>query len=509
MFWGKTLSDERFSASAGIKKRWKSAMKTIAFEALRKCEIFFRIKDPIIFFNADQLQIRGHQRILADLKLKIAFVFIVLAPIHANAAIGNSSGISFSKTKILEANLRLRSRIHVKEKKHYQSTPLADAARDGNKNAVRRLLKFGVNVNARDDWGGTALIRAVLKGHGEIVVMLLAAKANPNYVDSYGESALSYAIKFRHEEILQLLIKAGADINLSHTKEGISLLMIASAISESSNTPEVQGGIRSTTLLLPSDFVQTLIEAGANVNHQSRDGETALLLAFQVDNLETLKKLLAAGANPNLRPRWRETALVQAVKLGRKEIVRLLLQAGADVNLHSKRHESPLALSRHYEYENAEIEELLRNAGASAVDLPSNQSFRYRLSLQFSNNQLIGVEADLASYWRHRGFSKILALRLQPGWTGGRIGFAIGRKNEIETFSFEFSCMRAWAKNVHPFTMNHNYYGGLIRLDSPLFIPVLGGPDRDLLRLEIGFYWLEKGRLDQPLFSFGAGFFFN
>jgi len=51
---------------------------------------------------------------------------------------------------------------------------LRNSARNGNVNAVRKLLNNGVNINEADQYGETPLHYASQEGHTEVVKVLLA-----------------------------------------------------------------------------------------------------------------------------------------------------------------------------------------------------------------------------------------------------------------------------------------------------------------------------------------------
>jgi hypothetical protein len=85
------------------------------------------------------------------------------------------------------------------------------AARIGNGNIVKLLLKAGAQVNQQaEDRSSSALIDAVSgKFHG-IVRDLLAAKADVNLKSRDGQSALILAVGLNDEISAELLLKAGA-----------------------------------------------------------------------------------------------------------------------------------------------------------------------------------------------------------------------------------------------------------------------------------------------------------
>jgi len=78
------------------------------------------------------------------------------------------------------------------------------------------------------------------------------------------------------------------------------------------------------------EVVELLLDAGADVNHVSRHGTTALLAACVLHNKEVVTLLLKKGANPKLGRRGNQSPLAYATHQGYAEIVKLLRQHGAE-----------------------------------------------------------------------------------------------------------------------------------------------------------------------------------
>ncbi|RZF44684.1 hypothetical protein LSTR_LSTR000636 [Laodelphax striatellus] len=96
-------------------------------------------------------------------------------------------------------------------------TPLHEAARRGNLNFLQQCLQQGVSATGLDTVGNTALYWACLGGHLDCVNELLAIPKLPlNAQNKIGETALHAASSRGHCEIVALLLAAGADVNIQN-----------------------------------------------------------------------------------------------------------------------------------------------------------------------------------------------------------------------------------------------------------------------------------------------------
>ena len=71
--------------------------------------------------------------------------------------------------------------------------------------------------------------------------------------------------------------------------------------------------------------VKRLLAAGAEVNAESKDGDTALIIASENGNIEMVKALIDKGANFNPQTIEGFTALIAASIKGYRQVVELLL----------------------------------------------------------------------------------------------------------------------------------------------------------------------------------------
>ena len=102
------------------------------------------------------------------------------------------------------------------------------AARSGNGEVVRFLLRSGAQVNlAADDRGSSALIDGAMGKYFDIVKDLIEAGADPNMRSKAGRTALVVAVGADDEESASVLIKAGADPDIEDNM-GVSARKYAS-----------------------------------------------------------------------------------------------------------------------------------------------------------------------------------------------------------------------------------------------------------------------------------------
>ena len=76
-----------------------------------------------------------------------------------------------------------------------------------------------------------------------------------------------------------------------------------------------------------------LLEAGADPNTASAEGETVLMTAARSGSADLVRLLIESGAEVNANETWRgQTALMWAIAEKHLPVVRILLENGADIN---------------------------------------------------------------------------------------------------------------------------------------------------------------------------------
>jgi ankyrin repeat protein len=162
---------------------------------------------------------------------------------------------------------------------HAAETSVADAASNGDIDAVRLLLKSGADVNTAQGDGMTALHWAAERGDAAMAEVLLAAGANVRATTRLGGyTPLHLAAQRGNGRLVAALLAARADPNLATATGATPLMMAAKA-----------GSVESAT---------RLIELGADVNaKESAYGQTALMIAAGLDRADVVRLLLARGAD--------------------------------------------------------------------------------------------------------------------------------------------------------------------------------------------------------------------
>ena len=162
-------------------------------------------------------------------------------------------------------------------------SPVADAAMDGDIEAVRALLTEGADVNAPQGDGMTALHWAAEAGDVEMVEMLLYAGANQQGVTRLGDyTPLHLASKAGKDRVVARLLEAGADPSAYTTTGEVTPLHFAAA----------SGSVAT---------VEALLDHGADVDvTESVRGQTPLMLAAGRNRVAVVQLLLDQGADPSI-----------------------------------------------------------------------------------------------------------------------------------------------------------------------------------------------------------------
>lgn len=189
----------------------------------------------------------------------------------------------------------------------FAPTPLVDAARKGDMDAVRALLAKGADVNEASGDGMTALHWAAYRGDVMLATALLKAKASLAATTRLGShTPLHVASRNGHGEVVAILTKAGAPVD-ARTMGGATALHLAA-----------EGG---DTLAIAA-----LLRAKADPNAKEKEwSQTPLMFAAAANRADAITTLLAGGADASIATEvvdlTARTAREQAAARKRNEVL--------------------------------------------------------------------------------------------------------------------------------------------------------------------------------------------
>lgn len=186
-------------------------------------------------------------------------------------------------------------------------TPLAYANSIGSDDEIIRSLSDYMAAHPAHSQHQLNLYLAVNRNDLETAQKILKAGAKPDYVDDYGETELFKAIKNDHVEMIKLLIRYGANVN--HQSVNGSTPLIIFLNSDSKN----------------QEIIDLLISNGADVSLTDNvNGCDALIYAIQNLSVTNLNSILSRVSDINAE-RDGEVPLSYAIHANNLLAIQLLL----------------------------------------------------------------------------------------------------------------------------------------------------------------------------------------
>ena len=307
---------------------------------------------------------------------------------------------------------------YIETKSQWGRTPLHVASALGELDIVKMLVEAGASVRATDNLDDTCLIVASTSEHTETVRYLAGLEEVDVNYNNGRRSALLTALRRQRTDVVKVLVDAGADIEVEDER-GYSLLEKASMCGDLLRVKMLveAGAVADAGCLklavikkhtetvrylaaLPQvdvnemrdgcsvvfhaisfwgsdpDFMQVLIDAGADIEVKDEMGRSPLHYASGVRELGIVKLLIKAGAkvcatdntggtclhivsakgrtetvrylvglkdvDVNIADDKGYTALHSAVDKGHVDVVQVLIDAGADIDAKNNMGRSPL-----------------------------------------------------------------------------------------------------------------------------------------------------------------------
>ena len=184
------------------------------------------------------------------------------------------------------------------------------AAHEGDAVAIRKLIREGADLEARDRAGRTPLHVAVFASKHEAVRTLAEAGADLDALEDSAYDVVTIAAVADDLDMLDLCLKLGANPgNITSPYDGTALIAAAH--------------------LCHHDVVKRLIESGAPLDHVNNLNWTALIEAVVLgdggqDHIETVRALIDAGADQTITDREGVSPLDHAKARGFEKMVMIM-----------------------------------------------------------------------------------------------------------------------------------------------------------------------------------------
>ncbi|XP_014227268.1 uncharacterized protein LOC106652688 [Trichogramma pretiosum] len=257
---------------------------------------------------------------------------------------------------------------------------------------IKLLLKYGMDVNLKDNWGRTPLHIAVKRARLEEIEFLLLHGADPNIVDDYGNTPLNevcvnHHITNEYLQVIQYLLRYKVDMNIQNNK---------------GNTPIISLFYKRSEYQLCYEVLKLLLENNANISHLNNEGKTVLHVIIQstkapnffneykssiAEIYQCMEFIIQRGLDINVQDRDGLSLLNEAVSYCNLDLVKFLLNHGSQVS-------TAQFQGGYFQSQNAILTDLMMTQNILAIiDILENKGF------EMTNDHFLSVFKFLIGYY--------------------------------------------------------------------------------------------------------------
>ncbi|KIE05958.1 hypothetical protein NF27_CG01380 [Candidatus Jidaibacter acanthamoeba] len=204
------------------------------------------------------------------------------------------------------------------------------AAINDDVSSIRAFLEKGADINAQDiKYGYTPLMYSILYNKQKSYNYLITKGADLNIRSNDGKTVAHLAATANNIKAFELLIDYGVDPNI-HDNQGNSPYYYSTQFTDEFAYIAVKQYKNMNKALI--DFtkngsiaaVKQTLRLGADTNYKDADGNTALIIAVQKNNVKLAGYLLSKDSNPLLRNKIGLSAIDYAAMNNSKELKDIL-----------------------------------------------------------------------------------------------------------------------------------------------------------------------------------------
>lgn len=208
--------------------------------------------------------------------------------------------------------------------------PIIDAIKTDNEAQFRKTVSNEVLSN--EPVMREAFYQSVLLNRVSMAEALLSQGVDISSLVVNQVSLFELAILAKREDYIKMLVFKFKHLKNVHKKDSKILPLAMSVLGEDSQALEP---------------IKILLDQGANINAQTEQGDTTVILAgWLTDDLDLVAHLVERGADVNIPNQNGDTPLIDAASKGKIEILDFLLNHGADIDIKNNDGLSALDVAR-------------------------------------------------------------------------------------------------------------------------------------------------------------------